>query len=109
MAIKTYRVYFSGKMSSRHSNYILHRMLGAIGFGSGGGEESGTGSDKIPTVRNVHRGNEETYFDVDIPVDNAIGQDPESILDSIIRYVRDNSVQYDDITTEPPKVYQIDG
>ena len=107
MAIKTYRVYFSGKMSSRHSNYILHRMLEAIGFS--GGEESGTGSDRIPTVRNLHRGNEETYFDVDIPVDNLIGQDPESILDSIRRYVIDNSVQYDDITTEPPKIYQIDG
>ena len=99
--MKTYRVYFSGKMSSRHSNYILHRMLGTLGFNA----ENGTGSDQIPAIRNVHRGNEETYFDVDIPKD----QDAESIIDSIRRYVIDNSVQYEDITTEPPKVYKIDG
>lgn len=105
MTIRTYRVYYSGKMSSRLSNLILHKMLVNIGFSA----ENGTGSDRIPSIRNMHRGEEEAYFDVDIPIDNAIGQNPESIIDSIRRYIIDNSVQYEDITTEPPKQYKIDG
>ena len=93
---KTYRMYISGKTSSRHSNYILHRMLESLGFNA----ENGTGgSDQIPSIRNVHRGHEETYFDVDIPND----ENAESIIDSMRRYIIDNAVSYDDITTEPPK------
>jgi hypothetical protein len=74
-------------------------MLVSLGFS----EENGTGSDQIPSIRNVHRGNEETYFDVDIPNDN----DAESIIDSMRRYIIDNSASYEDITTEPPKKEKI--
>ena len=98
--MKTYRIYFSGQMSSRHSNNILHQMLPTLGFSA----ENGTGSDQIPAIRNMHRGNEESYFDVDIPSNDT---DAESIIDSIRRYVLDSSVQYEDITTEQPKAYKI--
>jgi hypothetical protein len=99
MTIKTYRVYFSGKMSSRHSNHILHKMLPDLGFTDI--------NEHTPTIRNMHRGNEEAYFDIDIPDNN--NRDFDGIVETIKRYIVENTVQYDDITTEPPKHYKIDG
>ncbi len=85
-------------MSSRHSNHILHKMLPDLGFTEI--------NDKTPTVRNMHRGDEEAYFDVDIPDNN--NRDFDGIVETIRRYIVETSVQYEDITTEPPKKYQID-
>lgn len=100
---KKYRIYISGKTSSRNTNYILHNMLPSLGYSA----ENGTGSDQIPAIHNLHRGNEETYFDVDIHNndDNAL-----SIIEAMKRYILENSiVSHEDITTEPPKNYKIDG
>lgn len=99
MTIKIYRIYFSGKMSSRHSNLILHKMLPDLGFTDVDDDE------RTPSIRNMHRGNEEAYFDVEITNEN----DAASIVESIKRYIVENTVQYEDITTEPPKIYKIDG
>ena len=85
-------------MSSRHSNQILHQMLPDIGF-------TDVDDERRPIIRNMHRGNEEAYFDVEITNEN----DAASIVESIKRYIVENTVQYEDITTEPPKVYKIDG
>lgn len=66
-------------------------MLGDLGYV--------VGNDKTPTIRNMHRGDEEGYFDVDIPdVENAA-----SIVDSMKRYIVENSAQYEDITDHPPR------
>lgn len=102
MAIKTYRVYISGKIGTRHVNVILHDMLEDLGFASGGGAEGTSFDDQTPVVRNMHRGIDESYFDVDFP--NA-DQNVDYIakVESMKRYIVDNSVQYQDITTEPPK------
>jgi hypothetical protein len=98
MTTKIYRIYVSGKMSSRHSNHILHKMLPDLGFTEP--------NDKTPTIRNMHRGNEEAYFDIDIP-DND-NRDLDGLVDTIRRYLIETSVQYEDITTEPPKNYKTD-
>lgn len=95
MTTKTFRVYISGKISPRLSRLILHDMLESLGYSTANG--SG-GSEDIPSIRNMHRGNEEAYFDIDIPMN-----DPTSIMELIKNYIVVNSVQYDDITTEPPK------
>jgi hypothetical protein len=55
----------------------------------------------------MHRGNEEAYFDIDIPDNN--NRDFDGIVETIKRYIVENTVQYEDITTEPPKHYKIDG
>ena len=99
--MKKYRMYISGKTSSRHTNSILHQMLPNLGFS----EENGTGSDQIPSIRNIHRDAEETYFDVEIHDDD----NAESIIDSMRRYLIDNAVTYEDTTTEPPKKYNTTG
>jgi hypothetical protein len=78
-------------------------MLESLGFGPN--VENGTANDQIPTIRNVHRGNEETYFDVDIPNDD----NAQSIIESMRGYILGIAVSYEDITTEPPKKYKIDG
>jgi hypothetical protein len=90
MVTKIFRVYISGKISPRLSNMILHKMLEELGYT--------IGNDQTPTIRNMHRGNEEAYFDVDIPTEDTL-----SIMELIKNYIVVNSVQYDDITTEPPK------
>lgn len=72
-------------------------MLESLGFNA----TNGVSADQLPSVRNMHRGNEEAYFDVDIPLEN--NNDPQSIVESMKRYIIENSVQYQDITTEPPK------
>ena len=53
------------------------------------------------SIRNMHRGNDEGYFDVDIYNDN----DAASIVDSMKRYIIENSVQYEDITDQPPTTF----
>lgn len=100
MAIKTYRIYVSGKISSRHSNLILHQMLDSMGFSAA----NGVSADQIPSIRNMHRENEQAYFDVDIPTSEfENNNDPISIVESMKRYILENAVQYEDITTQPPK------
>lgn len=99
--MKTYRVYISGKISARHSQLILHKMLGDLGFGGEAANGTTGSNDTIPNIRNMHRGNEEGYFDVDIYNDN----DAASIVDSMKRYIVENSVQYEDITDQPPTTF----
>jgi hypothetical protein len=98
MATRTYRIFISSKISPRHSNIIIHDMLKDLGFSN----PDGGVSDQTPIVRNMHRGIDESYFDVDFPsIDDNI--DYTSMVESIKRYVGESSVQYQDITTEPPK------
>jgi hypothetical protein len=73
--MKTYRIYISGKIGPRHSQLILHNMLKDLGLDNIS-EQVG---NEIPTIRNMHRGNEEGYFDVDIYNDNNAA----SIVDSM--------------------------
>jgi hypothetical protein len=91
--MKTYRVYISGKISPRHSQIILHNMVKDLGL------VNNVEVEQTPSVRNMHRGNEEGYFDVDIYNDN----DAASIVDSMKRYIIENAVQYEDITNNPPR------
>lgn len=100
MAIKTFRIWVSGKISPRHSNIILHQMLDDLGFAA---TNEGTFSDQTSTIRNMHRENEEGYFDVDIPIVDEENEDVIAKVEAIKRYVVENSVQYQDITNEPPK------
>jgi hypothetical protein len=92
--MKTYRIYISGKIGPRHSQLILHNMLKDLGLDNIS-EQVG---NEIPTIRNMHRGNEEGYFDVDIYNDNNAA----SIVDSMKMYIIENAVQYEDITNNPP-------
>jgi len=100
MTKKTYRIYISGKVSPRHSHLILHKMLEDLGLVNSTAEGT-VNSDQTPSIRNMHRENEEAYFDVDIY--NNENDDAASIVDSMKRYILENSVQYEDITDQPPK------
>jgi hypothetical protein len=95
--MKTYRVYISGKISPRHSQLILHNMLGDLGLVNN--NNNNTTENTSISIRNMHRGIEEGYFDVDIYNDN----DAASIVDSMKRYIIENAVQYEDITNNPPR------
>ena len=69
-------------------------------------EDLGLVAAEQVSIRNMHRGNDEGYFDVDIYNDN----DAASIVDSMKRYIIENSVQYEDITDHPPKkMFESDG
>ena len=96
--MKTFRVYISGKISSRTSQTILHNMMEDLGLTTKS-EQFRNMEDQIPTVRNMHREDDHAYFDVNIPNES----DALSIVDSIKRYIIENSVQYEDITDQPPK------
>lgn len=96
--MKTFRVYISGKISSRTSQTILHNMMEDLGLTTKS-EQFRNMEDQIPTVRNMHREDDYAYFDVNIPNES----DALSIVDSIKRYIIENSVQYEDITDQPPK------
>jgi hypothetical protein len=92
MATKTFRIWISGKISPRHSNIIIHDMLSDIGYKT---EET--------AVRNMHRGVDESYFDIEFSnIDENI--DYNAKVNAIKQYILESSVQYQDITTEPPKV-----
>lgn len=91
MATKTFRIWVSGKISPRHSNIIIHNMLPDLGY------------NNSEAVRNMHRGVDESYFDIEFPnVDENI--DYNAKVNAIKQYVLESSIQYQDITTEPPKV-----
>jgi hypothetical protein len=96
MATKTFRIFISGKISPRHSNVIIHNMLTDLGYVIGNDQTT-------PTIRNMHRGVDESYFDIDfLNIDNNI--DYIAKVNEIKRYViESSSVQYQDITNEPPK------
>jgi hypothetical protein len=91
--MKTYRIYISGKIGPRHSQIILHNMVKELGL------VNTVAKEQTPSIRNMHRGNEEGYFDVDIYNDN----DAASIVDSMKRWIIENAVQYEDITNNPPR------
>jgi hypothetical protein len=92
MATKTFRIWVSGKISPRHSNIIIHDMLPDLGYNT---EET--------SVRNMHRGVDESYFDIEFAnIDENI--DYIAKVNAIKQYVLESSIQYQDITTEPPKV-----
>jgi hypothetical protein len=91
--MKTYRIYISGKIGPRHSQIILHNMVKELGL------VNTVAKEQNPSIRNMHRGNEEGYFDVDIYNDN----DAASIVDSMKRWIIENAVQYEDITNNPPR------
>jgi hypothetical protein len=93
--MKTYRIYISGKIGPRHSQLILHNMVRDLGLDN----TETVAKEQTPSIRNMHRGNEEGYFDVDIYNDN----DAASIVDSMKRWIIENAVQYEDITNNPPR------
>jgi hypothetical protein len=95
MATKTFRIFISGKISPRHSNIIIHNMLTDLGYN--------TAEEETSAVRNMHRGVDESYFDIEFAnVDENI--DYIAKVNAIKQYVLESSIQYQDITTEPPIV-----
>jgi hypothetical protein len=93
MATKIFRIFISGKISPRHSNILIHNMLPDLGYNTA--EET--------LVRNMHRGVDESYFDVEFHnIDENI--DYNAKVNAIKQYISESSIQYQDITTEPPKV-----
>jgi|SRR5215211_5953651 len=98
MTTKTFRIWISGKISPRHSNIIIHNMIPDLGY-STGDEQTTT-----PIVRNMHREVDESYFDIEFPNVDENNIDYVAKVNTIKQYLLESSVQYQDITTEPPKV-----
>lgn len=93
-------------MSSRLSNMILHQMLQDLDLENG--IQGPNGDLPGPNIRNMHRGDEEAYFDIDFTVsDDPLDNSAIMMVDAIKKWIVDNSVQFEDITTTAPKTYKI--